>query len=124
MRFLPAIAWAVLIFTASSIPSNAIPSLILKVSDLLIHFIVYAVFGSLLALAFVESTNRVSRKLILIVCCIGILYGASDEFHQTFVQGRVATVSDFLADSAGIIFGLALFSITPRFLKLLKWGKY
>ena len=124
MRFLPAIAWAALIFTASSIPSHSIPSLVLKVSDLLIHFTVYAVFGSLLALAFAESTNRFSRKLILIVCCIGIFYGASDEFHQTFVQGRLATVSDFLADSAGIVFGLALFSITPKFLKLLRWGKY
>ena len=124
MRFLPAIAWAVLIFTASSIPSNAIPSLILKFSDLLIHFVVYAAFGSLLALAFVESTDRLNRKLILIVCCIGFLYGAADEFHQTFVQGRFATVSDFLADSAGIVFGLALFSITPRFLKLLRLSKY
>ena len=124
MRFLPAIAWAALIFTASSIPSNSIPSLVLKVSDLLIHFTVYTVFGSLLALAFAESTNRFSRRMILIVCCIGILYGASDEFHQSFVQGRLATVSDFLADSAGIVFGLALFSVTPRFLKLLRLGKY
>jgi VanZ family protein len=33
------------------------------------------------------------------------LYGASDEWHQSFVPGRYPAVSDWLADAAGIVIG-------------------
>jgi len=42
---------------------------------------------------------------------IGTLYAASDEIHQIFVPGRGPAVKDVLLDSAGVIFGITLFSV-------------
>jgi VanZ family protein len=33
------------------------------------------------------------------------LYGASDEWHQSFVPGRMVEVADWLADSIGGVIG-------------------
>lgn len=37
-----------------------------------------------------------------------VLYSASDEWHQSFVPGRVAVYTDVLIDSAGALAGLGL----------------
>ncbi|MFQ5823297.1 MAG: VanZ family protein [bacterium] len=107
--YLPAIIWALLIFFLSSLPSNAVQSLSLQLDDLILHFIEYSVFGILLGRSIIQNPHRVNWKLCLTVTLIGILYAASDEFHQMFVEGRFAEVSDFLADGVGVIFGLFIF---------------
>jgi VanZ family protein len=38
---------------------------------------------------------------------IATLYGVTDEWHQSFVDGRTADVMDFAADSAGAAVGAA-----------------
>jgi VanZ family protein len=43
--------------------------------------------------------------LALMIC---VAYGATDEFHQTFVPGRTADVADLLTDSVGAAIGTAL----------------
>ena len=42
---LPAIVWALVIFTASSIPASRIPHFMFKISDKLIHASIFLVFG-------------------------------------------------------------------------------
>jgi VanZ family protein len=39
---------------------------------------------------------------------IAILYGVTDEWHQSFVPGRVADPRDLLADGVGAALGLAV----------------
>ena len=41
---------------------------------------------------------------------MGVGYGALDEWHQSLVPGRDVSVGDWVADSAGVILGLLLFS--------------
>ncbi len=106
---LPAVVWAAVLFTLSSIPSQSLPSLVLNFKDLFLHFAAYSVFGLLLAHALIPTAQRLPRKSGWLVILIGCLYGASDEFHQIFVPGRYCTFSDFLADCAGVAFGLFLY---------------
>lgn len=106
---LPAIVWAAVLFILSSIPSQSLPSLVLKFKDLFLHFAAYSVLGFLLAHALIPATERPARKSGRLVILIGCLYGASDELHQIFVPGRYCTLSDFLADCAGVAFGLFLY---------------
>ena len=40
---------------------------------------------------------------------ITIAYSATDEFHQTFVHGRVGTPVDVLIDSAGVLLAYLVF---------------
>ncbi|MFQ5638431.1 MAG: VanZ family protein [bacterium] len=116
--YVPAILWGLAIFIGSSIPSHAVPSAVLKFSDLLLHFLEFTILGICLAYAFLHSPDRVQLKWLLIAAFVGTLYGASDELHQRFVNGRVSSFTDFLADSAGVLFGILLFFVVPRLFNL------
>lgn len=66
------------------------------------HFSEYAVLGILSARAFASSTDDFIRRhwfqiaLLLILC-----YALFDEFHQSFVPGRTASIYDSAIDAAG-----------------------
>lgn len=112
--FLPAIFYAGLIFFLSSLPSSVVPNLGISFGDLIIHFFEYSVFGYLLGLAIMQSPGKVNWKNFLTIIIIGSLYAASDEYHQSFVEGRFSEMSDFLADSAGVVLGLVVFVIRKK----------
>ncbi len=105
----PAILWAAFIFYLSSLPSHSVPSFGLEFEDLAAHFVVFGILGYLLALAFMNQSDQRDKKRVAIVILIGILYGASDELHQMFVPGRFTSLSDFLADSFGVVAGVFAF---------------
>lgn len=44
----------------------------------------------------------------LVAAAITIAYAASDEFHQSFVEGRHGTPVDVLIDTAGVAVAMAL----------------
>jgi VanZ family protein len=65
------------------------------------HFVEYFTL-SLLVLRGIRAGRR-ETHLVWALIAIGIVagYAALDEFHQSFVPGRVAAVSDVLLDTAG-----------------------
>jgi VanZ family protein len=71
------------------------------------HFTEYAVLGFLAARAFAGSSRRllhdhwVIASLILVV-----VYALLDEFHQSFVTSRTASIFDVLIDIGGGLFVL------------------
>ncbi len=113
----PAIFWAMLIFVLSSLPDIPGPRLGVEFEDKWGHVVVYTILGILLARAFFQQRRFPScrRNYILIAIIIGIVYGISDEYHQSFVPGRFADVVDALADTLGIIIGVLLFRFVPFF---------
>jgi len=55
------------------------------------------------------STSRVRPVVMLAVAFVAsAAYAALDEWHQSFVAGRDATLSDFLVDIAGVAIALFL----------------
>ena len=79
--------------------------------DKLQHAVEYAVLGFLAARAF-DNSWRVSNKVLwlgVVVFCV--MYGVSDEFHQSFVPGRESDVGDCLADSIGGMLGATVYLI-------------
>jgi VanZ family protein len=40
---------------------------------------------------------------------LGVLYGVLDEWHQSFVPGRVVSVADWAADIIGVVLGYFAF---------------
>ena len=76
-------------------------------ADKLVHVVEYSVFGFLLGRAFgAQDLFRRSRGvLFLAVVLAGALYGASDEFHQSFVPNRDSSPYDVVADTVGTAFG-------------------
>ena len=45
---------------------------------------------------------------------IGMCYGVSDEWHQSFIPGRVASIWDVLFDAAGIAAAVFTYRITMK----------
>jgi len=71
----------------------------------LAHFTEYAILGFLAARAF-----RSSPRWFLISAVLVVVYALLDEYHQSFVPSRTASVFDSLIDMAGGISALIFLS--------------
>ena len=102
----PAALWAAVLFLLSDQEGlgRGLPPGV----DKLVHGGLYLILGLSLAWGKRRTASSVSAAVLLLM---GVGYAASDEWHQTFVPGRDASVGDWVADSVGIMLGLALFSI-------------
>lgn len=73
------------------------------------HFLEYAVLGVLLLLCANSNLSEKWKKLRLPVALVsGILYACTDEWHQAFVPGRSAQVSDVILDGTGVCTGIII----------------
>ena len=68
------------------------------------HFTIYAFLGLLLCMLFNEYNFKGSRAIIYAVIS-SFIYACSDEFHQSFVPGRSAQLSDIIVDTSGALCG-------------------
>jgi VanZ family protein len=111
----PAAAYAGLIFVLSSLSAPDVPGPQIPHLDKVIHFFEYAVLGALVARATLLGPPGMSRMVAVIVAfALTCAYGASDEWHQSYVPGRFSSGWDLLADSLGGAFGIAVVSRLKR----------
>lgn len=74
------------------------------------HASVYFVLALLLLNAFnILKKNIPHKYLIVIIICF--LYACTDEYHQTFVNGRTGQFKDVLIDTTGSIIALIIYNI-------------
>jgi len=122
-RYLPLIAWLAFISYASSDDFNAgntsriIGPLILWlfpntspetlavihfVTRKIAHFTEYAILGFLAARAFRTSPRPAVHERWLLICVtLVVVYALLDEYHQSFVPSRTASIFDSLIDMSG-----------------------
>jgi VanZ family protein len=112
-RLLWALAIAGLIFYASSRSRVAAPG-ITRIDDKFGHFAVYGLLGTLVCR--LGSGWRVAAGALIVVSA----YGASDEWHQSFVAGRSADLQDWIADTLGAAVAIALYAGWPRYRRWLE----
>ncbi len=103
-RYAPPVAVMALIFWLSATPdlSSGLGSL-----DLVLRKAAHITIFAVLWLTFVRATGW-RRPIAATVAAL--LYAGSDEFHQTFVQGRHGSASDVAIDAVGM--GLAALAWT------------
>ena len=66
------------------------------------HFTEYAILAFLAARAFRTSPRpAISSRWFLICATLVVVYALMDEYHQSFVPSRTASISDSLIDIAG-----------------------
>lgn len=73
------------------------------------HFIAYLILGVLWVNA-LGSWGGLRGRALFISFAIAVLYAASDEFHQLFIEGRSGELRDVLIDSSGAATGIAICS--------------
>jgi len=100
----PALAYAALIFFLSSISRYPEGLPFFFGLDKIIHFIEYFFFG-VLYYRWISSSDRFSARgrVWAVTVFIGVFYALTDEWHQSFVPGRDASLWDWLFDSLGVI---------------------
>jgi len=91
---------AIAIIALSSIPLSGLREVPLLVSDKVIHFTEYGIFGFLGGLAYLET-----RRGLVLLLLFGAAFAGLDEFWQSFVPGRDSDLYDFWADQAGHVLG-------------------
>ncbi len=105
LRWAPALAWMAGIFVLSS--RSDLPKAAASVmGELLLtaaHFVGYGILAILLAHALALPRHG---KVVALV--LAVLYGITDEFHQSFTPGRSASAVDLLVDLLGALCGLYL----------------
>lgn len=67
------------------------------------HFIAY-MFLSILIIRFFISRGYGLGKSISLSILLSLIFAATDEFHQLFVDGRRGSVKDIIIDTAGAVY--------------------
>lgn len=101
------------IFLASSREVVATPGLP-GPEDKYAHFLVYGLLGTLLC------RLRHGWGAACWAVAAASLFGLSDEWHQTFVAGRDASVGDWIADTLGAALAVGLYRAVPWYRRLLE----
>lgn len=105
----PVIFYSAIIFCLSGVPNLKAP-LPEKNFDKVIHLGEYLILGVLGARALKNTRKDTSPTMIFwAVFLFCFFYGISDEFHQSFVAGRVCDWTDALADTIGGSLGAWLY---------------
>mgnify|MGYP000002908171 CR=1 FL=1 len=112
----PVIAWSLLagycllMFFQSSLPSPDMgPDLPLQ--DKFAHLAAYAVMGFLACSAWATVPGlRGTFGVFLAGFLFALLFGLSDEWHQSFVPERMADGWDLVADGVGAFLGAGLYA--------------
>lgn len=116
VRLAPALLCMAAIFALSSRSELPQPSSISgEVFSIMGHFGAY--FGLGVTLWWALGLGRfTTRARVLLAWGAAVLYGISDEFHQSFVPNRTPDVRDVLVDAAGAIVGIAVAMLIARWL--------
>lgn len=79
------------------------------------HFLEYVLLALLAARAFSSSSHKfLQRRWFLISLLLVVFYSLSDEYHQSFVQGRGASIYDSFIDMSGGLAALLLYAFWYR----------
>ena len=117
IRWIPAIVLMAIIFAFSSTPSDNLPSYGLW--DTLVKKGGHMSGYGLLALAYLYGLGQGSgdfpRRFYVFAWVLTVLYALSDEFHQSFVPGRHASLVDvFVFDAGGAALALVALYVVRR----------
>ena len=98
-RWLPAIAWAALIFALSGIPTLSTG---LGLWDVVFRKLAHATEYAILAALLLRAVRE------LPAWALSVAYAVSDEFHQHFVPGRAGRPLDVAIDATGALAGVLI----------------
>lgn len=100
-RFIPVLGMMTAIFVVSSQPGDQLHLPEFLSFDKAWHLLEYAILAITCLFALHPTPAKAKTSVALGVVCFAALYGASDEFHQSFVPLRDSSLADVIADTLG-----------------------
>lgn len=121
-----ALAWMAFIFRVSSLSSEEVDQSLValvwlgELRSVLGHLVMYAILASLLQLSVwswqpfkgsfsngsLSTSLGASIKVAIAAVVLAVIYGISDEYHQSMVPGRGPSILDVLVDGIGALTGV------------------
>ena len=111
--WLPVLSYAACIFFVSSLSSTGVNvhTFFYGFGDKIVHAMEYAVLGILLFRAFrYASMEKMAIYASVLAVAVAVVYGVSDEVHQSFVPLRHPDGWDVAADAVGAFLGVRVWS--------------
>ena len=102
--------FSALILLGSSIPSSSIPGGLVFGFDKIIHFIEYAIWGTL----GVRTNYKIFNSVNIFVFLFGLFFCVFDELWQSTIPGRDSSIYDVIADFSGLSFSLLLYKYIKK----------
>jgi VanZ family protein len=110
----PPLAWAALIFLLSSSSLQHAPSLDRPLADKAVHAVFFAVLALLIYRALFRGAAFPWGRAAVLAMVITSIYGALDEYHQSFVPLRSPELADWVADTIGALLVLVGVAVRQR----------
>jgi VanZ family protein len=112
------VVWLVAVFYASSLTGSEVsPYVPTFLLHKLAHFIAYSSGAVILVLSLRFSTRWSWKKIVVVSVVAVSVYGATDEWHQTFTPGRGPALRDWLIDTGSGIVGVSVLMLARDWLK-------
>jgi VanZ family protein len=126
LRMVPAAVAMGTIFFLSHQPGDSLSLPEIPGVDKVAHMAAYGFLAATLLVAFTDQQKNTRPKRVLwLTVLLCVLYGISDEFHQSFVPGRSSSFLDVLADCAGAVITSAIwFRWRKRIAMIGSWKDY
>lgn len=113
LRFwFPVILYSAIIFYVSSLSGDQ--TLDIGYFDKIVHIVEFMPFGFLLTRAFCRTSSFLWNTITVGVVLLSFLYGLSDEFHQSFSEGRESALADAFADTIGGAIGVYVYAFLEK----------
>ena len=93
--------------------NDDINQLLNKVVRKLAHYTIYLV-GGILIINYINTLKLKDKQKIIYAILIGLIYAATDEFHQNFIEGRSPLLIDVFIDTIGVITGVCVYYFMQR----------
>jgi VanZ family protein len=122
----PVFVWALVIFAFSARPTTSVSEIHWK--DFIVkktaHVVEFAILAILIYRALINSGVS-KKKAGYYSIFLSVVYGFSDEFHQSFTPGRDPKLRDVIFDTMGAIIAIySIWNILPKAPKKLKnWAE-
>jgi len=115
LRFIPMVITMGMIFYLSHLPGDFAQLPLFIGLDKLLHGIVYGILAGTFLFGlnpFAHESNQAVTAIVVVLFCL--LFGISDEFHQSFIQARFVSSWDVAADGLGALFVVLWWLIKVR----------
>jgi VanZ family protein len=88
--------------------------------DKVLHFLAFFIY-SIFALFFFISILNFKKLIIskIFAILLSLIFAISDEYHQSMIIGRDASIYDFIADAAGILTSSFLYTYFIKKIKII-----
>lgn len=118
MRWLPALAWMVVIFALSSRSGLRLTedAAVDKPFRIVAHLATFALLGALILYA-LGGRGAPTLRSALGAVLLTLLYAITDELHQALVPGRTGRLQDVGTDLVGAVLGVAIAAAVLTFLQ-------